>query len=138
MHENSCLFMELGQGNRTRTVSVSGIVQELKDTVCKCLPAMHVLTGCDTTNAFFKIGKKTAYDTLVKNSESFKDLANLTYVPTAEAVTIATKFALALFKNQNKATETLNQLRYHLTTNSNKSASELPPTDDAFYHHVLR
>lgn len=99
---------------------------------------MHVLIGCDTTNALFKIGKKTAYDILVKNLGTLKNLAKLNSVSTPEAVNIATKFALALFKNKNKAIDTLNQLRYELTTTTNKSASELPPTDDAFYHHVLR
>ncbi len=50
---------------------------------------------------------------------------------------IATKFALALFRNKNEALKTLDKLRYQLTTTSNKSASELLPTDDAFYQHVL-
>jgi hypothetical protein len=27
--------------------------------VCKLLPAVHALTGCDTTSSFFGIGKKT-------------------------------------------------------------------------------
>jgi hypothetical protein len=55
-----------------------------------------------------------------------------------EAVKISTKFALVLFKNKTEAINTLNQLRYKLTTTSNKSAQELPPTDDAFGQHVLR
>lgn len=136
--EEKYLFMELGQGNKKRIMSVSEIVQKLGNEVCKCLPALHVLTGCDTTNALFKIGKKTAYDTFYRNLESFKELSKLNYVSTTEAANIATKFALALFKNKNEAIKTLNELRYHLTTASSKSASELPPTDDAFYQHVLR
>jgi hypothetical protein len=56
------LFMELGHGNKKRVISISEIVQTLGNQICKCLPAMHVLTGCDTTNALFKIGKKTAYE----------------------------------------------------------------------------
>jgi hypothetical protein len=55
-----------------------------------------------------------------------------------EAVKILTKFALVLFKNKTEAINTLNQLRYKLITTSNKSAQELPPTDDAFGQHVLR
>lgn len=136
--EETYLFMELGQGNKKRIISVSGIVQKLEHEVCKCLPAMHVLTGCDTTNAMFKIGKKTAYDIFSKNLGTFKELSKLNSVSTTEAVNIATKFALALFRNKNEAIQTLNELRYQLTTLSNKSASELPPTDDAFYQHVLR
>lgn len=136
--EETDLFMELGQGNKKRIISISEIVQKLENGVCECLPALHVLTGCDTTNAMFKIGKKTAYDVFSKNLGTFKDLSKLNSVSTTEAVYIATKFALALFRNKNDAIQTLNELRYQLTTTTNKSASELPPTDDAFYQHVLR
>lgn len=86
----------------------------------------------------FKIDKKTAYDVFSKNLDTFKELSNLNSVSTPEAVDIATKFALALFKNKNESIQTLNELRFQLTTTSNKSASELPPTDDAFYQHVMK
>jgi hypothetical protein len=49
-----------------------------------------------------------------------------------DAVKISTKFALSHFKNKTETINTLNQLRYKLTTTSNKSAQQLPPTDDAF------
>jgi hypothetical protein len=52
-----------------------------------------------------------------------------------EAVKIST---LAFFKNKTETISILNQLRYKLTTTSNKSAKKLPPTDDAFGQHVLR
>ncbi len=39
--------------------------------------------------------------------------------------------------NSAEALKTLDELRYQLITTSNKSASELLPTDDAFYQHVL-
>jgi hypothetical protein len=38
----------------------------------------------------------------------------------------------SLFKNKTETINTLNQLRYKLTTTSNKSVQQLPPTDDAF------
>lgn len=38
------LLMELGQGNKKRVISVSEIVGKLETKVCKCLPALHVLT----------------------------------------------------------------------------------------------
>lgn len=99
------LLMELGQGNKKRVISVSEIVGKLETKVCKCLPALHVLTGCHTTNAMFKIVKKTAYDVFSKNLDTFKELANLNSVSTAEAVNIATKFALAILKNKNESLE---------------------------------
>jgi hypothetical protein len=38
--------------------------------VCKLLPAMHALTGCDTTSSFFGIGKKTVLKTLKDNIDA--------------------------------------------------------------------
>jgi hypothetical protein len=57
------------------------LVHILENEICKCLPAMHFLTGYDTTNVLFKIGKK-------KNSIRCA----------------STKFALAFVKNK---TETI-------------------------------
>lgn len=113
-------------------------MQQLDDTICKCLPSLHVLTGCDTTNALFKIGKKTAFDILLKNSGTFKDLEELPNVSTTEAIKIATKFVLALYKNKHSSITSLNELRYKLTVTTNKPAPEHPPTDDAFQQHGLR
>jgi hypothetical protein len=60
------------------------------------LPAMHFLTGYDTTNVLFKIGKKKpAYNVLLKNLETFKELGKLNSMTMSEAVKISTKFALA-------------------------------------------
>jgi hypothetical protein len=55
-----------------------------------------------------------------------------------DAVNISTKFALFFFFLIKQTINILNQLRYKLTTTSNKSAQKLPPTDDAFGQHVLR
>jgi hypothetical protein len=42
--------------------------------VCNLLPAVHALTGCDTTSSFFRIGKKTVLKTLQDNIDEFADL----------------------------------------------------------------
>jgi hypothetical protein len=54
-----------------------------------------------------------------------------------EPVKMSFKFALAFLKNKTETIDILNQLRYKLTTTSNKSAKKVPPTDDAFGQHVL-
>jgi len=50
--------------------------------VCKCLPAMHALSGCDTTSALYKLGKRTAYSTLTNNVEALQKLETFQDVPT--------------------------------------------------------
>lgn len=138
--KKTSLFIELGIGVGRRLIAIHHIAQklnEINDNICNCLPSLHALTGSDVTNAFFKIGKKTAFEVLLKNVEDV-DLSALNSVDINEAVTIATNFVLLLYKNKNKTIKTLNELRLYFTTNSNKAASELPPTDDAFKQHVLR
>jgi hypothetical protein len=70
--------------------------------------------------------------------KTFKELGKLNSMTMTEAVKISTKFALAFLKNKTETINIFNQLRYKLTTTSNKSAKKLPPTDDAFGQHVLR
>ena len=47
--------------------------------VCNILPAVHALTGCDTTSSFFGIGKKTVYKTSIQNPQKFQNLLSLTW-----------------------------------------------------------
>ena len=45
-------------------------------TLCKILPSVHSLTGCDSTSSFLGIGKKSVSKLLkTKGSESFEKLA---------------------------------------------------------------
>ena len=37
---------------------MTAIGQSLGEDVCKVLPGMHALTGCDSTSAFVRKGKK--------------------------------------------------------------------------------
>jgi hypothetical protein len=39
--------------------------------VCEILPAVHVLTGCDTTSSFFGIGKKSMLKALKETPNQF-------------------------------------------------------------------
>lgn len=132
------LFMELGHLKDKRFLSIQDIVESLGETVSKNILAIHCLTGCDTTSAFFKIGKKTAFDVLVKNTEILKELYNLPFLPDSEAVNLSTKYVLLLYRNKKNDISSLNGLRIQLTTNSNRPAMELPPTDNAFQQHLKR
>ena len=42
-----------------RYLSVHDVCHIQGPLVCKLFPAVHALTGCDTTSSFFRIGKKT-------------------------------------------------------------------------------
>lgn len=132
------LFMQLGHGSYRRFLSINKVVQSLGTTFCSCLLALHCLTGCDTTSGFFKIGKKSAFDVLKKNINVLQKLSNLPLLSNENALEIATKLVLLLYKNKDKQIKKLNDLRIKLATTTNKSSSELPPTEGAFYQHFLR
>ncbi|KAK4885844.1 hypothetical protein RN001_002115 [Aquatica leii] len=55
-----------------------------------------------------------------------------------EALDVASKFIFLLYKNKDRSIKNLNELRFLLTTTSNKLACELPPTVDAFRLHLKR
>lgn len=110
----------------------------LGEEICKKLLSTHCLTGCDITNAMYKIGKKTAFDVLFKNINNLKNLENLPFLSEDEAMELGVKYTLYLYKNKNKNIKSLNELRWNLTTSTNRPASELPPTDHAFRQHLKR
>ena len=52
------IYVQLGHGPKSRCVNINIAVDNLGQKICSCLLAIHCLTGCDTTSAFYKIGKK--------------------------------------------------------------------------------
>lgn len=136
---SSCqLFIQLGHSKNKRYIAIHDIVEKLGLSICKNLLAIHCLTGCDTTSAFYKIGKKTAFDVLTKNINHLTEIGDIPKLSEDEAVKISTKYVYYLYKNKNKNISTLNEMRVFLTSTTNRPASELPPTDDAFKQHLKR
>jgi len=50
----------------------------------------------------------------------------------------ARRFVLLLHGKKAKCLASLDDLRYHLATTTDKPSNQLPPTEDAFEQHVLR
>jgi 5'-3' exonuclease len=82
--------------------------------VYDALPAAHALTGCDSTNSLFKIGKKTAFAKLIKHAEELPALASFGIIQNLEEnVSAARKYALALYGNKRRSTQTSQHLHFH-------------------------
>ena len=125
--------------NRQRFIPVNEITSKIGQDVSICLPAAHAISGCDTTSSLFKIGKRTAYNTLVVNIADMLSLAELgqsSYV--TNGLPTATKYALLLYGVKGRSCQSLNRLRYNYACKSDKSASLFPPIDDAFEQHIRR
>lgn len=132
------LLIELGHGAKRRYVPINMVVETLGKELCSCFLSIHCLTGCDTTSAFYKVGKKTAFDILKKNLPILKDFKILPLLSEDKALELATKYVLLIYRNKDKNITTLNELRMSMATTTNKPSSELPPTNAAFYQHFLR
>ena len=103
------------------------------------LPASHAISGCDTTSSLFKIGKRTAYNTLVVNIADMMSLAELSQSSdVTNGLPTATKYAFLLHGVKCRSCQSLNRLRHNYACKSDKSASLFPPTDDAFERHIRR
>ena len=122
------VFMYAGHSGKERYIPVHEIVDQLGPTVCGSLPAAHILTGCDTMCSMNRIGKKTVYSKLAKNIGS---LADLTTFPENYG-NVAQMFELLLYGKKEKDVQTLDEMRYLMATTTDKAASLLPPTEDAF------
>jgi len=122
--------------SKERFIPVHHISTKLGKAACKSLPAVHALSGCDTTSALYRLGKRTAYSALTKNSDALQGLEAFQDVPTF--LDTARRFVLLMHGKKTKNLSSLNELRFVLATTTDKPASILPPTDDAFVQHVLR
>ena len=132
------VHMYAGHSGKERYIPVHEIVTQLGPTVCECLPAIHAITGCDTTCSFNRIGKRTAYSTLIKNAQALSDMKGFHEADIDTCVSLSRKFVLLMYGKKGKDLDSLNDLRFHLATTTDKPASMLPPTEDAFKQHILR
>ena len=116
-------------------IPVHTIAAKLGERFCLCLPALHSLTGCDTTSAIYKLGKRTAYKTLQENEEKSKALSTLSEMSIREAVEISRTLLLLMYRKKDRGCKTLDELRYKLF--SDLAANMLPRTEDSFCYHVM-
>ena len=113
-------------------------VEKVGQDVCNLLPAMHALTGCDSTSNLNGIGKKGGFTTLKKHKDDLVGLKNLgtdCTVISDETLTVCFKFIGLLY---GEATSHLNHLRYKLFTKKHLESSKRPPTEDSALYHVKR
>ena len=132
------LWFHTGTGRNRRFIPVHDAVEKVGADVCNMLPAVHVLTGCDSTSSLYGIGKKDAFSKLMKHKDDLDGLKNLGTDCTAisdETVSVCFKFIGLLY---GEATSNLNQLRYKLFTKKQLDSSKLPPTEDSAWYHVKR
>ena len=112
---------------------------DLPRDVLLALPAIHTLSGCDSTSAFVGVGKVKLYDT-VCNNERFLDAAALIGKETTVTETLFDILEelycrLHGFKSQTS----ISNCRYEtLIRKKMPDPERIPPTSDALRLHIMR
>ena len=129
--------------NQKRFVPVHEICSSISH-LCALLPALHALTGCDSTSAFFNIGKTTMMNVVSKSD--IDDLQNLVILGGTDtrveaAVEVSRQFVAKLYDPKGKEKrnhQNLNKLRTKYAGSKTTSLAKLPPSEPAFTEHVKR
>ncbi|XP_044163949.1 uncharacterized protein LOC122948313 [Acropora millepora] len=116
-------------------------MQELGGKMCRALPALHAITGCDSTSALAGIGKKKGWQVLLRN-EQHQDSLGLLGSQRNLSDDIATQceaFICDLYPRSRMNLRTVDELRYFLFCQNRKQKNELlPPTSDSLLQHLKR
>ena len=96
------LWVERGSVTKTtdlrRFVPVHAICQQLTALQCNILPAVHALTGCDSTSSLFGIGKKSVFKLFKDKADNFKNLTSLSKPNKKNAMMAARQFVIQLYE----------------------------------------
>ena len=109
--------------------------------ICKILPVVHAVTGCDTTSSMFGIGQHTVFKVIRDRPSDFIDLSSLADCDIDQSVYAARKLVARLYDQREKLKAGhvhLNKLRAMLATLKDACLAKLPPCIATFRHHILR
>ena len=132
LHGLKQLWVRAGIGDSTRFIPLHTLAARMSTPLSKVLPAIHSLTGCDTTS---KMGTKTAAlkcDPLIHLAEFGKsEKANPLILASAE------EYLVRVLKRATTC-KTFTELRKEIHHHSKKSImQQLPPTTIALQQHLL-
>ena len=124
-------------------IPVHQIVSAMGPKSVNTMMAFHAITGCDTTSRFYRKGKKTAFRSLKSNLPKTEGLCEIGTIVEDEIIPkrgyyAAKQLVLGMYSG-GQSFANLNELSAHLYCSKDvKDLSVLPPTEDAFRHHMLR
>ena len=130
--------------NRTKRYSVHTLAEKLGSSVCQALPFFHALTGSDTTSAFKNVGKKTAYEVMVKVLPDIQRTFSTFFFHPFKEITkdspefkAIEQFVILLYSRTSTHTS-VNEARMDLYFKKTHNLERVPPTADALLLHTKR
>ena len=112
------LWFRTGVKDRLRYIPAHKIAAAVGPLICKVLPAFHTLTGCDSTSALSRVGKKKAWKIIVNSKVHQQHLVCVGQFPDVDSVT-ATKAkaficSLYMYNVSNRVPTSADEARYLL------------------------
>ena len=134
------LWFRTGVKDRLRLIPVHKVSQALGPKMCDALPALHALTGCDSTSSLAGIGKKKAWDVLRRNHVHQVSLNLFGQTQGLDATTAAKceQFVCDLYPSSKRTPNAADELRYLLFCLKKQKNEMLPPTCDSLLQHMKR
>ncbi|CAG2243524.1 unnamed protein product [Mytilus edulis] len=102
-----------------RYIPIHELSKSLSPLLANILPAVHALTGCDTTSAIFGFGKKTVFKLIRKSPSKFTNLQNFDKIDFSTLLSSARELISSLYDPKDKFASShvdLNKLRVKLAT----------------------
>ena len=137
------IWVAFGTGKNFTYLHINAVHDNLGREKSFALPVFHSFTGCDTTSAFFGIGKKSAWEAwncypCVINAFTFMALCPNTEVDAgAQHFQLLEHLTIILY-NKTSDLEYVNEAKKELFYQKGKSMDRLPPTQDALLQHTKR
>ena len=105
------LWFLTGVKNRRRYIPIHDIVSAIGPDICKVLPALHALTGCDSTSTLRGIGKKTSFRKLLRAKNHHTNISQLANIipPTENTIHACEQLVYSLYTTSNAACKTLDE-----------------------------
>lgn len=134
----SLLSFCTGVSDNRRTIDVSSIAGSLGSSAARNLLAMHALTGCDTTSAFYGVGKQAGLKVLLSQPTLLDKLGD-TFEAPENVCNDAEYFIVKCYSKQNRSrTSTINEIRYVQFMKTQRGGVNLPPCQSTLKQHIAR
>ena len=130
------MYFLTGTGTKRRYISIHQTVSQSGKNIREVLPAIHALTGCDSTSCLANIGKKKAITTIKNNFDDLNELRSLGSDASVIDQNVLMTARLFISKLFGCACSDLNKVRYYLFTKKNFDSTKLPPTNGCGDVHI--
>ena len=142
-HHQSAIPAELtlisGTRSRSRLISVPRLCEKLGPSICRVLPSLHALTGCDAVSSFAGKGKKRAFE-MVRDRQVMNESVQVLGegLPLSEQSITKLEEVVCRLHSDNLC-KLVNDLCYKkFCKGKNVQSHQLPPTRFALQYHLKR